>query len=319
MLPSKRAGEEKSSVSLWDGIKQEKEYLIKQEEEEDQSRKCCISMYTQHSSSPIEMCGLPETDTMLLNILSSIDIKEIEAMYTNEEQCYIQFMGKKFRDKWCEVNIGPKMMSEYILWCKKQKPLSVEVFHGVSRASREKFMRIMESTDDFQHLNTHDKFFLFKSNMEHAHTVTMIRKLSFLNPQDEFIDSWGSEDRVIWDEAGMNLKAESIIDILQQMPFDLGLKQHFISLLSQCKLPILADQHVFSLLVSIVIFSSGDIQLVERHKIDSIRDSYMTMLRRYVRQDQEHSEDIINRVIMVLSFIPKLSELFKQMNMIENG
>ena len=92
----------------------------------------------------------------------------------------------------------------------------------------------------------------------------MIRKLSFLHPQDDFFDSWGSEDRIMWDESGMNLHSESMSNILKEMPFDVLLKQQFISLLSQCKLPILSDQHVFSLMVAIVIFSSGDIQLIER-------------------------------------------------------
>jgi len=310
-----REREEKSSDFLLDGFQQKEEW-------ESLRRRSCNSMDSRHQDFIDYSAGInggPETDTMLLDIVNRIDIREIEAIYTTEEQCYIQFMGMKFRDKWCEVNIGRKMMSEYILWCKKLKPLSSEVFHGVGRASSERFIRIMESTEDFQHLNTHDKFFLFKSNMEHAHTVTMIRKLSFLNPQDEFLDSWGSADRAIWDESGMNLQVESMFDILRQMPFDFSLKEQFISLLSQCKLPILADQHVFSLLVAIVIFSSGDIQLVDRHKIDSIRESYLTMLKRYVRKDQEHAGDIINRVIMVISVIPKLSELFRQMNTIENG
>ena len=56
-------------------------------------------------------------------------------MYTIEEKSYIQFMGKKFRDKWCEVNIGPDVMQDYIAWCKKQGPLSQEMFAVVSRAT----------------------------------------------------------------------------------------------------------------------------------------------------------------------------------------
>ena len=87
----------------------------------------------------------------------------------------------------------------------------------------------------------------------------MIRKLSFLNGSD-----WGSEDEILWNKSGMNLHSESMCNILEEMPFDLVLKHQFVSLLSQCQLPILADQHVFSLMVAIVIFSSGDIMLVDR-------------------------------------------------------
>ena len=42
------------------------------------------------------------------------------------------------------------------------------------------------------------------------------------------------------------------------------------------------------------------------------------MLKRYVWQDQEDAENIINRAMMVISVIPKLSELFRKMNIIEN-
>ena len=42
------------------------------------------------------------------------------------------------------------------------------------------------------------------------------------------------------------------------------------------------------------------------------------MLRRYVWQEVEDAEDIINRVMMVITVIPKLSQLFRRMNIIKN-
>ena len=238
-----------------------------EESEDDRTRNVHLKLFKQQRSYVEyslrnQFDAENEVDKMLLKTLNTIDIKEIENMYTIEERSYIQFMGQKFRDKWCEVNIGPDVMRDYIAWCRKDGPLSQEMFQVVSRATRERFTRMVETTDEFQHLNIHDKFFLLKNNLKFASTVTMIRKLSFLNPQDDFFDSWGSEDRIMWDESGMNL--QSMSNILKEMPFDVVLKQQFISLLSQCKLPILADQHVFSLMVAIVIFSSGDIQLIER-------------------------------------------------------
>ena len=41
------------------------------------------------------------------------------------------------------------------------------------------------------------------------------------------------------------------------------------------------------------------------------------MLGRYVWQDNEDAEDIINKVMMVISVIPKLSQLFRRMNIIK--
>ena len=205
-----------------------------------------------------------EVDKMLLQTLNSIDIKQLENMYTIEEKSYIQFMGKKFQEKWCQVNIGPEVMSSYIAWCKNQGPLSQEMFAVVSRATSERFSRMVESTEEFQDLNIHDKFSLLKSNLKYCDTLTMIRKLSFLNPKDDYFNSWGTEDKVMWDESGMTLQPDTMTNILKEMPFPLNLKQQFISLLVECKLPILSDQHVFSMVVAILIFSSTDIQLVER-------------------------------------------------------
>jgi len=309
---------------LENAIKEEDDICIRTTEETDKEEsKDDLKMFIQDRSFvefSLDNEGNEdnEVDKMLLKTLNSIDIKEIENMYTMEEQSYIQFMGQKFRDKWCEVNIGPEVMRDYIAWCKKQGPLSQEMFAVVSRATSERFTRMVETTDEFQDLNIHDKFCLLKSNLKYADTVTMIRKLSFLNPKDDYFDSWGAEDRVMWTESGMDLHAQSMSNILKEMPFDLKLKQQFISLLSQCKLPILADQHVFSLLVAIVIFSSADIQLIERDTIDNIREGYLTMLRRYVWQEREDAEDIINRVMMVISVIPTLAQLFRRMNIIKN-
>ena len=106
----------------------------------------------------------------------------------------------------------------------------------------------------------------------------MIRKLRFINHKGEYFGSWGAEDRVMWEESGMDLHAQSMSNILKEMPYDVKLKQQFISLLSQCKLPILADQQVFSLLVAIVIFSSADIQLIDRYGTYEQHTQYIMFL-----------------------------------------
>ena len=52
-------------------------------------------------------------------------------------------------------------------------------------------------------------------------------------------------------------------------------------------------------------------------KIGGIREGYLTMLRRYVRQEQGDTENIINRVMVIISIVPKLSKLFQKMNINE--
>jgi len=42
------------------------------------------------------------------------------------------------------------------------------------------------------------------------------------------------------------------------------------------------------------------------------------MFKRYARQGQEDAEDTINKAMLVISIIPKLSELFQKMNIIKN-
>ena len=59
--------------------------------------------------------------------------------------------------------------------------------------------------------------------------------------------------------------------------------------------------------------------ILYRDTINNIREEYLTMLRRYVRQKEEDSEDIINRVMVVLSLIPKLSQLFRKMNIVNHN
>ena len=263
MMANRRTTSQDASQYLFDNNEEENRTEDEQRGESD------LNLFLQDRSFvefavESDFNEVQEVDKMLLRTLNSIDIKQIENMYTIEEKSYIQFMGKKFRDKWCEVNIGPDVMQDYIAWCKKQGPLSQEMFAVVSRATCERFTRMVETTEEFQDLNIHDKFYLLKSNLKYADTVTMIRKLSFLNPKDDYFNSWGAEDRIIWNDSGMNLNPESMSNILSEMPFDVKLKQQFISLLIECKLPILSDQHVFSLLVAIVIFSSGDMRLIER-------------------------------------------------------
>ena len=271
MMASRKANPEDEFQYLFDTNEEEHhvDYRTDEQTDDEQNGESGMNLFLQDRSF-VEYSlensenEVKEVDKMLLNTLNSIDIKQIENMYTIEEKSYIQFMGKKFRDKWCEVNIGPDVMQDYIAWCKKQGPLSQEMFAVVSRATCERFTRMVETTEEFQDLNIHDKFYLLKSNLKYADTVTMIRKLSFLNPKDDYFNSWGAEDRIIWNDSGMNLHPESMSNILSEMPFDVKLKQQFISLRIECKLPILSDQHVFSLLVAIVIFSSGDMKLMER-------------------------------------------------------
>merc|ERR1712106_986984 len=126
-----------------------------------------------------------------INEVDEVDKTVLENLDTIEEKNYIQFMGHKFRDKWCEVNISAELKRDYIGWCRKHGPSSQEMFSVVSRAMSERFSRMVETTNEFQDLDIHDKFLLLKSNLKYADTLTMIRKLSFLNPKDDFFQLLG--------------------------------------------------------------------------------------------------------------------------------
>ena len=233
----------------------------RRESETDETRKTeynhKISVAVHTPSSTLDVVN--GNDNLMLETLSTIDIKQLENMYTMEEKTYIQFIGKMFLDKWLEINIGPEAMSNYIGWCKKEKPLLHQTFQVFHMTTRERFVRMAETTEEFTHLHCQDKFSLLKYNLNYAGTLALLRKLSFSNGSD-----FGTEDWILWDESGLNLHAENIGNILDEMPFDTRMKQRFVSLLKELQLPIMADQHVFSLMVAIFIFSSRDVFLIDR-------------------------------------------------------
>ena len=122
MMANRRTTSQDASQYLFDNNEEENRTEDEQRGESD------LNLFLQDRSFvefavESDFNEVQEVDKMLLNTLNSIDIKQIENMYTIEEKSYIQFMGKKFRDKWCEVNIGPDVMQDYIAWCKKQGPL----------------------------------------------------------------------------------------------------------------------------------------------------------------------------------------------------
>ena len=52
---------------------------------------------------------------------------------------------------------------------------------------------------------------------------------------------------------------------------------------------------------------------ISREKIEAIRQGYLTMLRRYMRQEHKDAGIIMEQAVMIINIIPRLSDLFRRM------
>ena len=203
-------------------------------------------------------------DDLILSTMKTIDIREIEDMYTNVEKKFVIVLGTKFQEKWLGVNCGPKLLKTYINWCRTGGNIPVEFFQTANKQFQERYVRILLSTEEFPLLHVQDQFLLLKSNLQLTEILTYIRSNNFATVEEELDHVFGDMDKKNWRQFSEEVSPKRLSDMPHEMPFDTNTREKYINLMSQCQLKIITNQNVFSLMAAILLFSPEGINLVQR-------------------------------------------------------
>lgn len=207
----------------------------------------------------------------------SLNIGDIENIFTMEEGIYFDNVRAVFEQKWNAIPFGEEMMNHFIGFCRQRHNLPARFFQLINNQLQERVLNFICSGDDLDRLPKSKQFSLLKKNLPEA--VVLIKVLGFN------IRTWTEEmDFVFTNLDNQQFKGQSygaegvkIDEILKYSPFPDVVKRTLLNMMHSCAHPILGDPSVFIMMLMLVIFTDA-----QDPDICSIHDQYWTMLRRHL-------------------------------------
>jgi hypothetical protein len=77
-----------------------------------------------------------ENDGECIKIANSLTIKEVQNIFTLEEEAYFKKMTSSFYEHWKVISYGPEVMEFYIDFCRNPKTLSEIYFTENNKVTR---------------------------------------------------------------------------------------------------------------------------------------------------------------------------------------
>lgn len=207
----------------------------------------------------------------------SLNIGDIENLFTIEEGMYFENVRAIFEQKWNAIPFGEEMMNHLIGFCRQRHNLPLRFFQLINNQLQERVLNFICSGDDLDKLPKSKQFSLLKRNLPEA--VVLIKVLGFN------MRTWTEEmDFVFTNLDNQQFKAQSygvqgvkIDEILKYSPFPDVVKRSLLNIMHSCAHPILGDPSVFIMMLMLVIFTDA-----QDPDICSIHDQYWTMLKRHL-------------------------------------
>jgi len=275
------------------------------------SRQIVSKVYSNSAKQPI-----PSPEEMLETVMT-INIAEFEHFYSVEENNYLTRFCNRGREKWLKVNFGTNQLQEFVNWCQFGGDLTAEFFKAANRQLNERYIRIMESTEEFPVMQAKDQLSLLRANIGLTQMLTYVRSINTATADEEMTNVFGESDLLIWEKIKDKVPVRRTTDMFMAIPMPKRDLQRFMLLVSQCKVPLLTDQRVFSLLVPLLVFTTNQPNLVlhKRNEVDAARDQYMTILHRYLHQKGEDVETKMKAVMEMIKAVKEMALLFNKANM----
>jgi len=258
----------------------------------------------------------PSPEEMLETVMT-INIAEFEHFYSMEENNYLTRFCNRGREKWLKVNFGTKQLQEFVNWCQFGGDLTAEFFKAANRQLNERYIRMMESTEEFPVMQANDKLNLLRTNIGLTQMLTYVRSINTLTADEEMTNVFGEADLLIWEKIKDKIPVRRTTDMFMAIPMPEKDLKRFMFLVSQCKVPLIADQRVFSLMVPLLVYTTSQpgLLLKKRVEVDAARDQYMTILHRYLHQKGEPVEAKMKDVMEMIKAVKEMALLFHKANM----
>ena len=75
-------------------------------------------------------------DPAINNLILTLDINELEFMYTKEEDAYVGQLCTNFKNHWSSINYGEEIMSSYVALCIKRQMLPARYMKLVENSKK---------------------------------------------------------------------------------------------------------------------------------------------------------------------------------------
>jgi len=245
------------------------------------------------------------------NLVLSLNIAEIENMFTIEEERYLGKCVGDFTERWQEIPFGEEFVSEFVTFSDKRQTLSQTFFPVVNSRFRERILNFFFSGEEMCSLNMLTQFSILKANISKALMLVFVLGFNIETAKEE-------QEFVFNDTDLEQIRAQppsdgsvKINELLKYIPLPESIKRLLYGLMVSCAHPILADRKVFVMMLMLVVFTGDDDPLVSR-----VSAQYWTMLRRYLTRRLHTGctvDSLLDSIRTCLDTLPLMAKPFIQM------
>lgn len=238
-------------------------------------------------------------DKALIEFVFSLEINHIEVLYTAEETKFLESRCTYFWKQWSSFNLGSEVLSIYIDWLRHGGELNPAFFIIGHRQLRERLIVQMVEFDDVSRLTEIDYSTLLRRNVNYATILFTVWNNTHKSPIDMASYALGAKDFEYFKKENLPFKTvEQMIN-----------NPELVMLLRKNSFSFYSDRSLFFLMVAIILYDPKTPGLEEPEYVATIRDEYITILRRYLaRHCTNFEEKALQQVFNTIDMLPRILE-----------
>jgi len=180
----------------------------------------------------------------------------------------------------------------------------------------ERSIRMISCTEEFTGLKGQDQLQMLQSNIYLAEALVHVRSANSISDDEEKGFMFGETDLGIWKLFKDKVSSKRLMDMIHTMPFPSPAARDRFCYLLRGNFPIIRDENVFNLFLSILLFSPISGSLQESKKVTDGRASFTNMLRQYLQKSQEGEVDTkMGEVMEMINMVKEVAGIYRASNM----
>jgi len=219
-----------------------------------------------------------------VNIVLSLNIHDLEQIYTFEESAYIGQVMHIFEEKWNSITLDERTLLQTIHLCESgiNSNVPMEYFRTINVYLKERLLNFLFSLNDLESLSSDRQFHLMRCNMSKIHMLVQVLSYSLKDLDAELSLMFSKNDLNRLRQLSTENQQMTITELTKWAPIPNNQKQMYITRMRNMSNPFLKDKKIFVLMLMILLFEDKS-----DPSINNISEQYWTMLKRYLNTRTE--------------------------------
>jgi len=228
---------------------------------------------------------------------------------SEKEIIQVERITNKFENCWSCVNLGEKILNDYIETCTFRKGFTTEFIEVTNRQIRERCLSFVCSVEDTEDISASSVYKMLKTNLDKTAILAYIHSFNLPKWDQQLDFVLGERDKVQWKDRDQRIDGIPLSLMMQFMPLSEEAKLELYTELLEWAMPVFKDRTILSLMILLSIF---DLEFDD--KIKQMRNYFFSILRCYLESKRNQCADFdMSSIMGCISSLQKIHTIFKTM------